>query len=78
MLGWYNPGSKRTNFVLPDYGEYIFEAEGEILKNRFELNVIHIVSPNPLVEIRGNILRPFPLILKLLDDLMECIEMKLF
>jgi len=70
MLGWYNPGSKRTNFVIPDYGEYIFDADREILRSHFELNVLHIVSPNPLVEIRGgNILRPFPLILKLLDRL---------
>jgi hypothetical protein len=70
MLGWYNPGSKRTNFVIPDYGEYIFDADGEILRSHSELNVLHIVSPNPLVEIRGgNILRPFPLILKLLDRL---------
>jgi hypothetical protein len=70
MLGWYNPGSKRTNFVIPEYGEYIFDAEGEILTSHFELNVLHIVSPSPLVDIRaGNILRPFPLILKLLDRL---------
>jgi hypothetical protein len=70
MLGWYHPGSKRTNFVMPDYGEYIFDAEGEILRNHFELNILHIVSPNPLVDIRGrNILRPFPLIIKLLDRL---------
>lgn len=70
MLGWYNPGSSRTNFVIPQYGEYIYEAEGELLMNHFELNVLHIVSPNPLVDIRGgNILRPFPLILKLLDRL---------
>jgi len=70
MLGWYNPGSRRTNFVIPEYGEYIFDAEGEILRSHFELNVLHIVSPNPLVEIRGgNILRPFPLILKLLEQL---------
>ena len=70
MLGWYHPGSKRTNFVIPDYGEYIFEAEAELLRNHFELNILHIVSPNPLVDIRGrNILRPFPLIIKLLDRL---------
>jgi len=55
---------------MPDYGEYIFDAEGETLRNHFELNVQHIVSPNPLVDIRGkNILRPFPLIIKLLDRL---------
>lgn len=70
MLGWYNPGKKRTNFVIPEYGEYIFEAEGQILKSHFELNVLHIVSPNPLVNIKSeNVLRPFPLILKLLDRL---------
>jgi len=68
MLGWYVPGSQRTNFNIPEYGEYIFDATGSLLKNHFELNVLHIVSPNPLVEIRSrNILRPFPLILKILD-----------
>ena len=70
MLGWYKPGSSRTNFVIPDYGEYIYDADGEILRSHYELNVLHIVSPNPLVQIRGgNILRPFPLILKLLERL---------
>ena len=66
MLGWYVPGSKRTNFNIPGYGEYIRDAEGGLLKSHFELNTLHIVSPNPLVHIRSNnILRPFPMILKL-------------
>ncbi len=68
MLGWYVPGPSRSEFDIPEYGEYIFDAEGTLLRNHFELNVLHIVSPNPLVEIRGrNILRPFPLILKILN-----------
>lgn len=68
MLGWYEPGTQNTNFNIPDYGQYIFEANNQLLIDHFELNVLHIVSPNPLVEIRGrNILRPFPLILKILD-----------
>lgn len=70
MLGWYWPGTKRTNFVIPEYGEYIYDASGDLLKSHFELNTLHIVSPNPLVTIRGeNILRPFPLLLKLLNRL---------
>lgn len=69
MLGWYEPGTRRTNFNISDYGSYIYEANGELLKSLFELNVLHIVSPNPLVEIRSeNILRPFPLIMKLLEQ----------
>jgi hypothetical protein len=68
MLGWYNPGTKNTNFIIPDYGEYIYEAENNLLLKHYELNVLHIVSPNPLVDIKGrNILRPFPLIVKILD-----------
>lgn len=70
MLGWYWPGTRRTNFVIPEYGEYIYDASGNLLKSHFELNVLHIVSPNPLVNIRGeNILRPFPLLLKLINRL---------
>ncbi|MEO2063244.1 MAG: hypothetical protein ABGW97_09700 [Christiangramia sp.] len=70
MLGWYLPGSKRTQFFIPEYGEYIYEAKGALLKKHFELNVLHIVSPNPHVHIKGNnTLRPFPLVLKLFNEL---------
>ena len=70
MLGWYTPGTKRTNFNIPAYGEYIYDSKNELLQNHFELNILHIVSPNPFIEIRGkNILRPFPLIIKLLNNL---------
>lgn len=70
MLGWYEPGSKQTNFKLSEYGEYIFEAEDELLKKLVALNVLHIVSPNPLTNVKGlNVLRPFPLIIKLMNNL---------
>jgi hypothetical protein len=70
MLGWYEPGTARTNFNFPDYGEYLLSTDERLLKKHFELNVLHIVSPNPLVEVRsGNILRPFPLLLKLMGQL---------
>lgn len=70
MLGWYEPGSMQTNFKLAEFGEYIFDANGSDLKKLFELNTLHIVSPNPLTNVKGyNILRPFPLILKLMDRL---------
>jgi hypothetical protein len=68
MLGWYIPGLNRSTFEVPEYGAYISDADGTRLRDLFELNIIHIVSPNPLVEIRGrNVLRPFPMILKILD-----------
>ena len=70
MLGWYEPGSKKTNFNIPEYGEYIAEFDLKTAAKLFTLNVLHIVSPNPLTSIKGgNILRPFPMILKMMDAL---------
>lgn len=70
MLGWYEPGSKRTNFLLPEYGGYIAENNDETVRKLFSLNFLHITSPNPLTTIRGgNVLRPVPLILKMLGSL---------
>lgn len=68
MLGWYEPGSMQTNFKLSEYGSYIADTNDmTILKKLFSINVLHIVSPNPLTTVKGyNILRPFPLILKLM------------
>lgn len=69
MLGWYEPGTRRSNFNFTTYGEYIVDPRLPV-RDLFELNALHIVSPNPLVEIRGrNVLRPFPLLLKLMDSL---------
>ena len=70
MLGWYEPGSKKTNFNIPEYGEYIAEVEDETVAKLFALNALHIVSPNPLTNVKGgNILRPFPMILKMMAAL---------
>lgn len=70
MLGWYEPGSKQTNFNLPEYGDYIANSDDNTVKKLFALNILHIVSPNPLTDVKGgNILRPFPLILKLMHNL---------
>lgn len=70
MLGWYEPGSKKTNFNLPEFGYYIAEADSVVEKKLFALNALHIVSPNPLTSVRGgNILRPFPMILKMMGAL---------
>lgn len=68
MLGWYEPGTMQTNFTLSEYGSYIAETtDKSILKKLVSMNVLHIVSPNPLTTVRGyNILRPFPMILKLM------------
>lgn len=68
MLGWYEPGNMQTNFKLSEYGSYISDTKDvEVLRKLFSLNILHIVSPNPLTTVRGfNVLRPFPLILKLM------------
>ena len=68
MLGWYEPGNMQTNFKLSEYGSYIAETKDmNILRKLFSLNILHIVSPNPLTTVKGyNVLRPFPLILKLM------------
>ena len=70
MLGWYEPGSKKTNFNLPEYGYYVACSDPQVQKDLFSLNVLHIVSPNPLTSVRGgNILRPFPMILRMMGAL---------
>lgn len=68
MLGWYEPGSMQTNFKLSEYGSYINDTEDCLtIKKLLCLNVLHIVSPNPLTNVKGNnILRPFVFILKLM------------
>ena len=70
MLGWYVPAGSRTQFRMSEFGEYIYESRGKIERQLFQLNVIHIVSPNPLVDVKsGNILRPIPLIIRLMSEL---------
>ena len=70
MLGWYEPGSMKTNFNLPEYGYYIAHYDPATVAKLFALNVLHIVSPNPLTSVKGgNILRPFPMILKMMGAL---------
>lgn len=70
MLGWYEPGSMKTNFNLPEYGDYIAHSDPATVAKLFALNVLHIVSPNPLTNVKGgNILRPFPMILKMMGSL---------
>lgn len=76
MLGWYEPGTKQTNFRMTEYGEYIFESKqnSDEERNLFSLNLLHIASPNAMTEIKGmNVLRPFPMILKLMNRLGGCI-----
>ena len=40
MLGWYEPGTARTNFNFPEYGEYLLTSDERLLKKHFELNVL--------------------------------------
>ncbi|MFC2090802.1 hypothetical protein ACFLT1_08495 [Bacteroidota bacterium] len=67
MLGWYKPSISRGDFSFTHLSEYVAEADINLSKKLFEFSVKHIVAPNPLVEIKGgNLLRPFPFILKLM------------
>ena len=68
MLGWYEPGSMQTNFKLSEYGSYIAETtDNAVIKKKVYINDLHIVSTNPLTNVKGgNTLRPFPMILKLM------------
>ena len=70
MLGWYKPGTQRTNFRFTEFGTYLAEATSTLQDKHFEFSALHIVSPNPLVDVKGgNSIRPFPLILRLANDL---------
>lgn len=72
MLGWYVPATKQTNFRISDFGKIVGDPElpKDSVKKLVEKCVLHIVSPNPLTNVKGgNILRPFPLLLKLMDEL---------
>lgn len=72
MMGWYNPTSKQSKFQISDFGKIIGDENltTEALKKLIEKCVLHIVSPNPLTNVKGgNILRPFPLLLKLMNRL---------
>jgi len=71
MLGWYEPGNMQTNFRLSEFGAYVAETESpEVLRKIVEINILHIASPNPLTNIKGNnILRPFPFIIKIMYEL---------
>jgi hypothetical protein len=70
MLGWYKPGSKRTNFDFTELSGYIFEAEEKIKNNIFTECVLNITFPNYLVNnISGNRIKPFIFLLKLMNEL---------
>lgn len=72
MMGWYNPTSKQSKFQISDFGKIIGDENltPEAIKKLIEKCVLHIVSPNPLTNVKGgNILRPFPLLLKLMNRL---------
>lgn len=72
MIGWYIPTEKKSEFQISELGKIICydglpPAE---LKKLVEQCILHIASPNHLTEVKGgNILRPFPLLLKLLNRL---------
>lgn len=71
MLGWYEPGNMQTNFRLSEFGAYVAETDSsEALRKIMEINILHIASPHPLTNVKGNnILRPFPFIIKIMREL---------
>lgn len=70
MLGWLRPGTMNTNFNFTELSAYVAESDVSLQMRIFEECLLAIVFPNPLVENRsGNEIRPFPLILKLAQNL---------
>lgn len=69
MLGWYHPGSQRTNFTFSDIASTVNEASNQKLKKIYEECVIGITFPNFHVDNRGgNKIRPFLFLLKLMNS----------
>ncbi len=70
MLGWYQPGTQRTNFKFTELSPYIYEGS-EIIKNNIFLEcLIGIAFPNSLVENRGgNSIRPFSFLIQLMKSI---------
>ncbi len=74
MLGWLRPGTMNTNFNFTELSEYVALSADNLKLRIFELCLLSIVFPNPLVENKsGNSIRPFPLILRLARLLDNCI-----
>lgn len=72
MLGWYAPTSSQSKFHISNFGKLIGSGDlrPDAIRKLVEKCVLHIVSPNHLTNVKGgNILRPFPLILKLMHRL---------
>ena len=72
MLGWYAPTSKQSHFRISEFGKIIGAPDltRNVVKKLVEKCVLHIVSPNPLAKVKGgNVLRPFPLLIKLMAEL---------
>lgn len=69
MLGWYQPGTQRTNFMFTELSPYVYDSS-EITRNKiFEECLLGISFPNHLVDNRGgNCLRPFAFLIKLMNE----------
>lgn len=82
MLGWYKPGTQRTNFNFTELSEYIVEANEQEKIRIFEECLLGMCFPNFSVDNRGgNVNRPFSFLLKLMNEaggLMQRDEMILF
>lgn len=70
MLGWLQPGTMNTNFNFTELSPYVANSSSELQNRIFEECLLAIVFPNPHLENRsGNHIRPFPIILRLLQSL---------
>lgn len=69
MLGWYQPGTQRTNFMFTELSPYVYDSS-EITRNKiFEECLLGISFPNHLVDNRGgNCIRPFSFLIKLMNE----------
>jgi hypothetical protein len=67
MLGWYKPGTMRTNFDFTELSDYVGEKDETLRRRLFEECLLGITFPNELVENRSETtIRPFAFLLKLM------------
>ena len=69
MLGWYQPGTQRTNFNFTEISPYVYDGSETTRNKIFEECLLGISFPNHLVDNRGgNCIRPFAFLLKLMNE----------
>lgn len=70
MLGWYQPGTQRTNFKFTELSPYVYEVSENVKLNIFLECLLGIAFPNPMVDNRGrNTIRPFSFLIQLMQTI---------